>query len=83
MTKAYKVEAKEDRQVLGKVLGTRYAATVANSKELRDGLMSQFDLKKNQIMIEDCEIPSDKYGLLQFINGVAALADMVETGESE
>jgi hypothetical protein len=76
MTKAYKVEAKDGEEVLG----TRYAATVANSKELRDGLMSQFALKKNQIVIEDCEIPSDKYGLLGFINGVAALADMVEEG---
>jgi len=78
--RAYKVIAKFE----GDVVGTRFAGTAADSKTKRDELMEQFDIKKKDVEIEDCEIPTAKAELLDFINEVAATGDMVfEEGADE
>lgn len=70
--RAYKVTAAQD----GQTIATRYAGTAASSKERRDELVEQFDLKKKDVTIEDCEIPTAKADLLEFINEVASGADL-------
>lgn len=70
--KAYKVQAVEGDVVVA----TRYAGSQAQVRELRDQLMEQFDVKRKQVSSEEVEIPTGKAELLEFINTVAAEADL-------
>lgn len=72
--KAYIVEAKKGDTVFG----TRYAGTAALSKSTRDELVESFNLRKKDVSIGDCEIPTSKAELLEFINSLAAKADLQE-----
>jgi hypothetical protein len=71
MTKAYLVTASDTEGVVAK----RYAGTAALAKATRNELIEKLGAKKSDVTIEDCDIPSDKNGLLAFINEVAAEAD--------
>lgn len=77
--RAYKVTAKDGDTILG----TRYAGTQAESREKRGALVEQFSVKKNQVEIEESEIPHGKAELLAFVNELAAKADLEEDGEAE
>lgn len=72
--KAYKIEAKKGDVVFA----TRYAGTAALSKSTRDELVESFDLKKKDVSISDYEIPTSKAELLEFVNTLAAAADLQE-----
>lgn len=72
--RAYQVTAKDSNTVLG----TRYAGTQADARTKRDELMVQFDVKKNQVTIDEVEVPVAKAELLEFINQLASQADLVE-----
>lgn len=72
--RVYEVSVIEDDEVLG----TRYAGTQADARATRDELMSKFGVKKKDVSIKEIEVPTDKAGLLEFINGVAAAADLEE-----
>jgi hypothetical protein len=75
--RAYQVTARDTNTVLG----TRYAGTQADARTKRDELMAQFDVKKNQVSIDEVEVPVAKSGLLEFINELASQADAVEAEE--
>ena len=75
--RAYQVTAKDGDTVLG----TRYAGTQADARTKRDELMAQFDVKKNQVTIDEVEVPVAKADLLEFINELASQADAVEAEE--
>jgi hypothetical protein len=75
--RAYQVTAKDGPTVLG----TRYAGTQADARTKRGELMAQFDVKKNQVTIDEVEVPVAKADLLEFINELASQADAVEAEE--
>lgn len=45
-----------------------YAGTQADAASIRRTFKEEYDLKLNDIEIEEIEIPTDKSGLLSFIN---------------
>ena len=75
--RAYTVTATDDDVQVA----VRYAGTNADAKAKKDELVEKFDLKKNQVVIEQVEIPVDKNGLLEFINELSEKSDMEEGGE--
>lgn len=75
--RAYQVTAKDGDTVLG----TRYAGTQADARTKRDELVETFDVKKNQVTIDEVEVPVAKADLLEFINELASKADAVEAEE--
>lgn len=56
----------------------RLASTAADSKTVRDGLMEEFEVKKKDVTIEQHEVPLDKAGLLEYLNGVYKAQDKVD-----
>lgn len=50
----------------------RYAGTQAEAKKLRNDLAEEHDLKKAHVEVEEVEIPTDKAGLLAFVNLLCA-----------
>lgn len=76
--RAYKITAQDSDGVLG----TRYAGTNAQAREVRDQLVGQFGVKKKDVTIEDAEIPTAKADLLEFINELVAEQDYVEEDDS-
>ena len=75
--RAYKVIAVDGAAQLG----FRFAGTAAESKIKRDELVAQFSIKKKDVSIEDCEVPTGKAELLEFLNTMAAEQDAVEDEE--
>ncbi len=75
--RAYQITAKDGDTVLG----TRYAGTQADARTKRDELVETFDVKKNQVTIDEVEVPVAKADLLEFINELASKADAVEAEE--
>lgn len=53
----------------------RYGSTNADAKVKRDELMEARGVKKKDVTIEQVEVPADKAGLLEFINGLCAEGD--------
>lgn len=53
----------------------RYAGTQASSKEARDEIVTETDIKKSEVEIEETEIPMDKPSLLEFINDLCTQLD--------
>lgn len=53
----------------------RYGSTNADAKEKRNELMEARNVKKKDVTIEQVEVPADKAGLLEFINGLCAEGD--------
>lgn len=54
---------------------TRYGSTNADAREIREKLVDKTGVKKKDITIEQVEVPADKAGLLEFINGLCEKAD--------
>ena len=77
--RAYKVIATDGEFQLG----FRFAGTSADARATRDQLVEQFGVKKKDVTIEDCEIPTAKAELLEFINTLVADQDAQEEGEEE
>lgn len=67
----------------GQVFGIRYAGTAASAKTARDELVATFELKKKDVTIGDCEIPTQKQALLDFVNEISAKSDFVAEEEDE
>lgn len=57
---------------------TRLAATAAEAKTVRDELMDKFEVPKKAVTTEQHEVPLDKVGLLEYLNGVYTAMDEVE-----
>lgn len=47
---------------------TKYAGTMAEAKTTRSAMAEEHDVKKAAVEIEEVEIPTDKAGLLAFVN---------------
>lgn len=60
----------------GATLAIRYAATNALAKADRDHLKETYNLKQSDVSSVQVEIPTAKAELLDFINDVAAKADV-------
>jgi len=58
----------------------RYGSTNADAKDKRTELMAVLGVKKKDITIEQVEVPADKAGLLEFINGLCAESDAKTDG---
>ena len=57
----------------------RYAATNADARTKRDELMALLNRKKKDVEIEQVDVPTAKADLLEFINGLCAELDGIET----
>lgn len=57
------------------ITATRLAATAAEAKTVREDLMAEFDVPKKHVSIEQHEVPSDKPGLLGYLNEVYTKMD--------
>lgn len=75
--RAYQVTVKNG----DKVLGTRFAGTQAESRSTRDELVTQFDVKKSAVEIEEVEIPTAKPDLLVWVNELSTRSDAAKGGE--
>lgn len=53
----------------------RYAATSAEARATRDGLVDLLGCKKKDVEIEQTDVPVAKAQLLDFINGLCAELD--------
>lgn len=54
----------------------RYAGTNADAKTTRDDFVARLAVKKKDVDIEQVEVPADKNGLLEFINGLCSEGDI-------
>lgn len=62
--RAYRVSAQRD----GVILKFMIAATQSDAKNKRKELMDSLSIKKNDVVIEEIEIPTSKHDLLDYIN---------------
>ncbi len=77
--RAYQVTAKDGDTTLA----TRYGSTQADARTKRDELVTEFNVKKSAVDIEEVEIPAAKSELLDFINELSAKADAVESDDGD
>ena len=59
---------------------TRYSATNAMAREMREALMEEFGVRKKDVEIEQMEVPTVKEDLLDFLNTMLSLLDRKEVG---
>ena len=76
--RAYDVKAVDDDDNL---IGRRFGGSNADARAKRDDLIEKFDIKKSQVSIEETEIPTDKAGLLEFLNAVMEEVDATDPEE--
>lgn len=53
----------------------RFAGSQSDASKQKTELMETFSLKRTQVSVEEIEVPTDKVGLLEFLNKVAKSQD--------
>lgn len=75
--RCYKIQVKKD----GEIVATRFAGTAALTRDTKATLVEEFGAKKKDVESEEVDIPMAKADLLEFINELAAGADLVDEEE--
>jgi hypothetical protein len=65
----------------GEVLGSRIASTNADAREVREDLMTTFEVKKKDVDIEAHEVPLAKSELIEYLNVLLIKQDVSEGSE--
>ena len=54
---------------------TRFAPSMDEARKVRQSLVDEFKFRKMDVSIEDAEVPTDKAGLIAFLNKLAKTLD--------
>jgi hypothetical protein len=54
---------------------TRFAPSMDEARKVRQSLVGEFKFRKMDVSIEDAEVPTDKAGLIAFLNKLAKTLD--------
>ena len=54
---------------------TRFAPSMDEARKVRQSLVDEFKFRKMDVSIEDAEVPTDKAGLIAFLNTLAKTLD--------
>ena len=53
----------------------RYAASQADAKVFRDAFIEEYGVKKKEVVVEPCDVPTRKQELLEYLNLMQATID--------
>ena len=54
---------------------TRFAPSMDEARKVRQSLVDEFKFRKMDVSIEDADVPTDKAGLIAFLNKLAKTLD--------
>ena len=54
---------------------TRFAPSMDEVRKVRQSLVDEFKFRKMDVSIEDADVPTDKAGLIAFLNKLAKTLD--------